>query len=377
MIAKTFMGLEEILAEELRTLGAKDVEIIKRAVRFKGDLKLLYRANYEARTALRVLVPFYNFKAKTEKELYDGFYKFNWQDYFSLKDTFCIDSVVFSDFFKHSKFAALKAKDGLVDQFRDKTNRRPSVDTSNPTVRINMYISNDVVSLSLDSSGIPLFKRGYRMQTVEAPINEVLAAGMILMTGWRGERDFLDPMCGSGTLPIEATMIARNIPAQINRDHFGFEQWANFDESLWKEVINEARDNIRPLSCKVFASDISMKSVRLTEYNVEEANLVDDIKPQKMAFNKLENPGEGCLIITNPPYNERLKDADINAFYKEMGDLLKQNFQGSDAWLISSNKHAMKNFGLRTSKRIHLLNGPIPCTYYHFELYRGTRKKQD
>lgn len=378
LVATTLQGLEELLAKELRTLGASDISIQKRAVEFEGDKKLMYQACYELRTAIRIIMPIYHFRVRHESGLYSKIKKIDWSGYMGLKDTLAIDAVVHSKYFKHSKYVALKTKDAIVDQFRDKFGKRPNVDTYSPTLRINIHINEDQCNVSLDASGDLLNRRGYRRETLEAPINEVLAAGLILHTGWKGDRDFIDPMCGSGTILIEAAMIAGNIPAQKHRElKFGFQRWKDFDKQTWDEIVQAAAKKEVDISCRILGYDQDFKAVRVSERNIMTAGLEGKIEVQRQKFEKLEPPSEKGIILTNPPYEERIKTGAIEGLYQMIGDRLKQYFKGYEAWIISSNLDALKNIGLRPSRRITVFNGPLLCKFLKFELYEGSKKHKE
>ncbi len=377
-IIKTLQGLENVLAEEIKALGGSNITILKRAVECEGDKRLLYRANLELRTALRVLMPIAEFQAKTPDDLYKKILRIEWSNYLSIDKTFAIDAVTKSELFTHSKYAALKTKDAIADYFRNLTGQRPDVNIEFPHLRINLHINNDECSVALDSSGDSLHKRGYRANSVEAPLNEVLAAGMILLSGWQGDRTFLDPMCGSGTLLIEAALLAGNIPPQLHRDSFGFMKWKDFDAKLWEKVRDQAKDNMKPITCAIYGFDKDMKAVRVTGQNVLSANLEGkNIRVEKQSLEKLVPPPPPGLLMTNPPYDERLKEVDIEAFYKMIGDRLKQAFTGYEAWIISSNLEALKHLGLKTSKKLTLFNGALECKFQQYELYEGSREKSE
>jgi putative N6-adenine-specific DNA methylase len=369
--AKTHHGLEDVLSEELKQLGAEDITKMTRAVGFKGDMQLLYKANLHLRTALRILVPIYKFKASNETWLYRGVQKVDWSKYLTEKDTIALDSAVNSPIFKNSQYVFLKAKDAIVDQFRNKTGIRPNVDLDDPTVRINVYIQNDEVILSLDSSGSSLHKRGYRNEVNEAPLNEALAAGLILMSGWDKQSNFIDPMCGSGTILIEAAMIAHNIAPNINRKKFGFMNWNNFDKPLWDKIFNEASNSKSDFNLLISGSDISPESVRMAKGNIRAAGLQDKIILTRKDFVKIEPPAGKSTLIMNPPFGERMQPEDLNDLYKSIGDTLKQKFPGSEAWILSSNLEALKCIGLRTSKKIILHAGPLELRFNNYSLYAG------
>ncbi len=372
-VAKTFQGLEPILAQEIQNLGGEDVQILKRAVKFSGDKRLLYSANYNLRTALKVLKPIKTFKIYSQTDFYYKMKKIKWQEYITPESTILIENVCNSDFFKNTHFVTLRTKDAIVDKFKELTGKRPSVDALQPDLKVNVHIYQNDVTVSLDSSGDALYKRGYRTQTGDAPLNEVLAAGLILLSGWRGNSDLLDPMCGSGTIAIEAALIAYNIPPGLYRENFGFEKWADFDKDLFDIVCDE--DNSRDFKHSIIATDISEKTVRIADENILSASLKGKIKTFRKPFEDYgipENPG---VIITNPPYGERLlSDNDMLEFYSEIGDKLKKNFDGFDAWILSGNLQAIKRVGLKPSRKIPLFNGPIECRFNKYQMYRGTKR---
>jgi len=372
-IATTMFGLEEILANELKELGATEVQILNRAVSFSGSQAILYKVNIGTRTAMRVLKNLKSFRVTGEESLYEVIYNMKWEEHFSVKDSFMINSSVNSPLFRHSHFVSQKTKDAIADRFRKITNLRPSVNTSDPDITINIHISNDRADVSLDSSGEPLFKRGYRAAQFAAPLNEVLAAGMIIMTGWDGTVPFIDPMCGSGTLPIEAALIGKKIPPGIFREKFGFMKWKDYDEVLFRHIIESMLNPIELISA-IYASDISQEAIDLTRKNIKKALLEEFIQIKKQDFKEVVPPKEGGIVIMNPPYGERLKENEINLFYKAIGDTLKKNFSGFDVWILSGNTEALKFFGLHPEKKIELLNGSIKCKFQKFSIYSGSKK---
>ena len=374
LVAKTVTGLEEALATELHAMGAKFIQIGVRAVTFEGPKKLMYRANLECRCAIRILQVVDEFKVYNEDQLYEKMKAFNWPHYFSVDQTFAVDSAVSSNYFNHSKYVALKTKDALVDRFRDEFGRRPNVNVMTPTLRINVRIEDRDCTLALDSSGDSLHKRGYRIHGLDAPINEVLAAGMIALSGWDGDKPFLDPMCGSGTLLIEAAMKAYQIPAGMYRKSFGFQNWGNFDQDIWESVLESAKAQIKTEGVPIFGGDKNRRAIMAAQENIDNAELSDYIKLEQKDFSRLEPPFDSGIIIMNPPYDERLISDDINAFYKMIGDRFKQAYQGSEAWVISSNLEAFKHLGLRTSKKIGLFNGALECKFQQYKLYEGSKK---
>ncbi len=372
-IATTMFGLEEILAGELRELGALDVKVLNRAVSFSGSQAILYKVNIGSRTAIRVLKNLKSFRVAGDDALYDAIFNMKWEEHFSVKNSFMINSSVNSPNFRHSHFVSQKSKDAIADRFRKITNLRPSVNTSDPDITINIHISSDRADVSLDSSGEPLFKRGYRAGQFMAPLNEVLAAGMIMLTGWDGTRPFIDPMCGSGTLPIEAALIGKKIPPGVFREKFGFMQWKDYDNILFNRLM-ESMLNPVDLKTEIFASDISQDAIELSGKNIRKALLEEFIQVKKKDFNDVIPPAGGGMVIMNPPYGERLKEEEINSFYKGIGDTLKRNFAGYDAWVLSGNPEALKFFGLRPEKKIELLNGSIKCKFQKFSIYPGSKK---
>jgi putative N6-adenine-specific DNA methylase len=368
-------GLEPVLAEELIALGATGIRPLKRAIAFDGDKRLLYRANYELRTALRILEPIASFSAYNERDYYKAVREIDWSRYLGVSDTLAVDAIAQGEVFTHSQYVGLLTKDAVVDQFRDKYHRRPNVNTANPHLRINVHVQGTHVDINLDASGDSLHKRGYRRDTVEAPLNEVLAAGMVKLSGWNGLGPFVDPMCGSGTIAIEAALLATNTPPQYRREQFGFFKWPDFDEKLWQQVVREAEQTKKTLEFPIMASDIDSRARNATGVNVMTAGLEDLIQLDKIAFEKLSPPELSGTLITNPPYDERMKVEAIAMFYKSIGDRFKQNWSGWNAWLISSNREALKCVGLRPSKRITLFNGALECSFQKFEMYEGSRKE--
>lgn len=367
---KTFQGLEEILTKEIEELGATDIKTGSRFVECEGNLEFVYRANYCSRTALKILIPVYRFKAKNDTALYDAVYSHDWSLYLNEHQTFAISSTIFSEFFKHSKYTGLRVKDAIVDQFRNKSGRRPSVDPENPDILINVYAYNDEFTISLDSSGESLNKRGYRQEGHQAPLNEVIAAGMIAMSGWTKDRPFLDPMCGTGTLVIEAALKALNIPSQYLRKNFGFRNWENFTPLLWNKVKNEADGQIRKSVVDIRGSDIDPDAIALVKQSIKMLKLRKEIKISVGDFKNQSSKGSANgFIISNPPYGERI-GTEVEALYKDMGDWLKKNFDSYQAWILSSNISALKQIGLNPSKKIDLLNGKLECQYCQYEIFQ-------
>jgi putative N6-adenine-specific DNA methylase len=376
MVAKTQFGLEQLLVEELRVLGAEKIEAHNRAVSFEGDLALMYRANLCLRTALKVLLPINKFKARNEDQLYDGIKKINWNQYLDKEGRLVIRTSLKSELFNHSQYVSLKCKDAIVDQYRERFGVRPSIDLTHPDLSIDIHINQDEVTVSLDSSAESLHRRGYRTDSTLAPINEVTAAGMIMLTGWNGEGNYYDPMCGSGTLLIEAAMIAKNMPPNLNRPQFGFERWKNFDPMIFSQVREDAVAAMRESKANIIGSDKTFKAIEISRENITRAGLDEDIKVSNKRFEEVKGPDGGGLMIINPPYGERLPIEEIGAFYKMMGDQMKKEFNGFDVWVISSNIEALKKTGLAPSKKIMLYNGALECRYHKFEIYKGTRRTE-
>jgi putative N6-adenine-specific DNA methylase len=367
-IAKTFQGLETVLAEEINRIGGKNIKILTRGVEFSGDMYILYRANLEARTAMRILMPIHTFRAKNEAVLYEGVREVDWSHYMELKDTFAIDSVANSTIFRHSKYVALKTKDAIADQFRDRYGSRPNVDVASPTLQVHIHIHNDNCTVLLDSSGQPLFKRGAVREALEAPINEILAAGMILLSGWKADMPLIDPMCGSGTILREAAMIAANIPANWNRTEYGFMNWKTYDAPLWERVRKRAETKIIPVTQPIEGYDKDFQAVNVTMRNNEAAGLSKYITVTRRPFEKLLPATPTGMVITNPPYDERMKNEDTTAFYQMMGEHLRKHFVGHTAWVISSNLPALRNNGLSSKVTIPLFNGALECMFVKYVL---------
>lgn len=373
MQAKTFFGLEDILAQELKQIGASKIKIKNRAVEFYGDLGFLYKANYSLRTALKILLPIHSFRAKNEIIFEKELINFPWEKYLYNSQSFAIDTTVYSEYFSHSQYIALKMKDTIVDRFRKKFGKRPDVDTKNPDIKFHLYITNDEVTISLDSSGEPLFKRGYRKAHFEAPINEVLAAGLLNIAGWEGKGNLLDPMCGSGTLLIEAALMALNIPPQLYRKHFGFMNWANFNLSLYDKIKETRINRIREFNGKIVGYDISQNAINSAMSNIQAADLTEFIEVKNQDFFQSEKNMFPVLVIFNPPYNERLTIQEED-FYKKIGDTLKKAYKNTLAWFITSDIDAFKKVGLRPSRKIKLFNGKLECRFFQYDIYEGTKK---
>ncbi len=375
-IAKTFAGLEEVLAQELRDLQIDEIEILNRAVSFKGDLKDLYTANYWCRTAIRILKPITDFPAEDELALYKGIRSIDWSELMGLEDTFAIDATLSNSKINHSQYAALKTKDAIADQFVFKFNQRPNVETTRPTLRISIFIKDDHCTVSLDTSNISLHKRGYRVSAGSAPLNEVLAAGMILLSGWDKKSHFIDPMCGSGTLLIEAALIAMNIPPASYRDYFGFLNFKDFDGDLWKEVKIDGLSQQHDIDFKIIGIDLAAGMIEVAKKNIQSAHLQKDIQLEQISMQEFTPPDSPGIMVCNPPYGERIRTRDIVDLYRDMGDTMKQKYGGYTAWIISSDIIALKQIGLYPSRKIELYNGPLECRFEKFEIYEGSQKEK-
>jgi putative N6-adenine-specific DNA methylase len=374
LIVKTLYGLEEVLASELTAMGAEKISILNRAVAVEGPKSLLYKINYNSRVALSVLQPVAEFSISNQKDLYNGVVSFDWDHYLDIDKTYAVAAVVNSGHFTHSGYAALVVKDAIADFFRHLTRRRPSVDPKSPDLLVNLHISNEKVTISLDSTVIPLYKRGYRREQSEAPLSEVLAAGIIMLTGWKADTALVDGMCGSGTIPAEAGLIACNIAPGKFRKSFGFMRWKDYDAALFRSVKFDAEKKERKSPVKIYAADISSDAVRMANINITEARLSDTVEVSVRDF--LQNPApvpEGTLII-NPPYGHRIGGEEMGKFYGDIGTVLKHNYNGYTAWILSGDKESFKSVALKPFRKFDLLNGDIECRLQGYELYQGSRK---
>lgn len=373
LIAKTFMGLEQVLAQELTQLGANNVQIGRRMVSFTGNKETMYRANFQLHTAIRILKPIAHFKAKSAEDMYNEVRKIDWSVYIQEGKTFSVDSVVYSEDFRNSRFVTYKVKDAIVDQFREKTGKRPNISVTNPDIRLNIHIAEDNATLSLDSSGESLHRRGYRQESVEAPLNEVLAAGMILMTGWHGECDFIDPMCGSGTLLVEAALIARNISPGVYRKEFAFEKWPDFDQDLFDAIYNDDSQE-REFNHHIYGYDVDIKAVNTARMNVKAAGLSKDISVEERDFKEFTQPAEKSIMVTNPPYGERISTPNLLATYHMIGERLKNAFKGNEAWILSYREECFQAIGLKPSLKIPVYNGSLECEFRKYVMFDGSMR---
>ena len=370
LIAKTFMGLEPVLAQELTELGANNVQIGRRMVSFTGNKEMMYRANFQLHTAIRILKPIAHFKAQSAEDMYEEVRKIDWSKYIGEGKTFSVDSVVYSNEFRNSRFVTYKVKDAIVDQFREETGKRPNISVTNPDIRLNIHIAEFDATLSLDSSGESLHRRGYRQESVAAPLNEVLAAGMILMTGWKGDTDLIDPMCGSGTIAIEAALIARNISPGVFRKEFAFEKWPDFDQDLFNEIYNDDSRE-REFEHHIYGYDIDMKAVNTARINARAAGLSRYIDFDCRDFKDFKKPEQKSIIISNPPYGERISTPDLLATYRMIGERLKHEFMGGEAWILSYREECFRQIGLKPSIKIPLFNGSLECEFRRYQLFDG------
>ncbi|MCH5223495.1 MAG: RNA methyltransferase [Muribaculaceae bacterium] len=371
MVAKTFQGLEDVLRDELLDLGAENVELGTRMVSFEGDNEMLYKANLCCRTALRILKPIVMFTADSTDELYDKIRELPWEQYMDSSTTFSIDSTVYGEDFTHSKFVTYRVKDGIVDHFRDLDGSRPSIRVEGADLLFNVHIAGNRVTISLDSSGEPLYKRGYRVEQTDAPINEVLAAGIILKTGWNGDTDFLDPMCGSGTFLIEAALIAANINPGIYRESFAFEKWKDFDKELFEEIYNDDSEE-RDFNYKIFGGDKDPEAIAVARKNIRSARVEEMIELSCRDLTEWKADTAEGIIVTNPPYGERLRPGNLDMLYKDIGSTLKNNFPGWHAWIIGYQEEQMKQIGLKPSVKIPLFNGKLECSLREYVMFDGS-----
>lgn len=374
---KTLFGFEDILAEELKQLGATHIQKYLRMVSVSGDTDLLYRINLACRTAIKVLKPIFEFSANNEKEFYNGIMSYDWSRWMTQEDTLAVNATTHSDLFTHSQYVSLLTKDAIVDQFRSRTGQRPNVDPERPVLRVNIHIQQNQCSVSIDSSGDSLHLRGYRQEMNMAPINEVLAAGLLLLSGWKGQCDFLDPMCGTGTILIEAAMIARHMAPNMERSFFAFQNWRDYDEKLFMKIKEELKQQVQPLPFRVKGFDMDFTAVKKARMNLHHILLDDCIDVIQQDFFKSTKESEGPLFIFfNPPYNERIK-IDIAPFYAQIGNTLKRQYPGSEAWFITSNAEALKHVGLKPSQKIKTFNGSLESRLVQYLMYEGGKRRQE
>ncbi len=370
LIAKTFKGLEPVLAKELADLGAQNIQQGRRVVTFEGDKRMMYKANFSLRTAIRILKPIHYFKARSAEDVYNAVKSIKWEQYLTENNTFSVDSVVYSEEFSNSRFVTYKVKDALVDYFRERTGKRPNISVSNPDIQLHIHISDEDASLSLDSSGESLHKRGYRVDSVEAPLNEILAAGLIMLSGWSGQCDLIDPMCGSGTILIEAALIAKGLAPGLFRKGYAFEKWSDFDPEMFQDIYDDDSSE-REFEHKIYGYDIDPKAVMASNNNVRSASLQNDITVRVQDFKDFTQPRDKSLIIVNPPYGERITTSDLFATYRTLGERFKHAFKGNEAWVISCKDELFREIGLKPSIKIPLFNGSLECEYRQYKMFDG------
>lgn len=372
---KTLYGFEDILQDELKELGYDKTEKLNRAVQVKGDWEDVYRLNYRCRLAISVLVEVASFYIQKEKDLYDEAKKIDWTSFFEMEKTFAVKGAVFSNLFTHTQYPFLLVKDAIADVFREKFDARPNVNIKAPQVMFDVYIKEKSVTVSLNTSGIPLFQRGYRQEVGEAPMNEVLAAGLLRLANWDKKSPLIDPMCGSGTLAIEAALLAADIPSMVERQHYAFKNFKSFDPEAWEKVQNEVNRRPVDLGFKIFASDIDAGMLQKAKRNSRMAPIGNMISFTLKDVFELEPPSEKGLLICNPPYGERMgEDEDISELYQKLGDAFKNSFVGYDCWVISSNMDAIKSVGLKASKKVKVFNGNLECSFREFKVFEGSKK---
>lgn len=376
IVISTYAGLEDVLAKELLNLGGRDIERHTRAVSCTGDKGFIYKANFSLRTALRVMVNVGEFRFRNEQGLYDGVKEIDWQHYIQPEQTISVRCTLSSDAFTNNLYPALKAKDAIADYFREKTGKRPDVDRQNADVQVSLFIHERSCTVQLNSSGASLHLRGYREEADKAPLSEVMAAGLIMLTGWEGPRPLVDFMCGSGTIPIEAALIAGKIPPGVFREKFAFETWPDFDAELFTTIRNKQVERITETPVKIFGNELVRRVASKARENVHAAKVEDMVTITVKDYRDFDPPENGGIVITNPPYGEKLDLEDAREFYKEIGDTLKQRYAGYTAWLFTGTPDAHKWVGLRPSRKIPLFNGAIECRFLKYDLFAGSKKDQ-
>ena len=376
IIASTFEGLEPTLAEEIKNIGGSKIKILTRAVMYDGSRYTLYASNLFLRTALRIIVPIEEVEIDDMDSYYNQIKSIPWEDHFDIEQTFALKASITSKVLTHSKYALQRAKDAIVDRFREKTGERPSVDLGSPDFTIHIHVRGTTLTISLDSTGDSLHKRGYRQHTVAAPVNEVLAAGLLLSVGWDGSTPLHDPMCGSGTFLTEGFMISRGIPPHAPDQNFSFKNWKDFDQRIYDMVVEKEGEKLKKRSTTISGSDIYSEAVLASEINIGHVDKNNEVNISKRDFFISRPPEEPGMLIVNPPYDKRLRESDIIDFYKRMGDHLKKNYQGWKACILSGHVEALKSVGLRPSRRISVMNGAIPAKMFMFELYAGSKKRK-
>ncbi len=364
-------GLETLAAQELEQLGAHSVTPGFCGVAFEGDRPLLYRANLWARLPFRILVKLKTFPCQDAQDLYRGIQTLDWSQYLTPDFTLAVNATGKNQHLNHTHFTALQVKNAITDQQQQTVDDRSNVEIQNPDVRINVFIDQDFCTVSLDSSGNSLHRRGYRPAVGAAPLKESLAAALIQLSDWQPEQAFYDPLCGSGTLPLEASLKALNIAPGLFRDRFGFETWPDFDLSLWEQLLQKAQSSrIETLSASIGGSDRDAGVVEQAIANAQNCGVGDRVWFAEIDLADVSAPATSGVLFCNPPYGERLgQDSDLGAFYKLLGDILKQRFKGWTAFILSGNKELSQSIGLKSSQRIPVFNGSLPCQLLKYELY--------
>ncbi|MCH2231053.1 MAG: THUMP domain-containing protein [Crocinitomicaceae bacterium] len=370
---KTIFGLEDVLGEELAELGYDNYKVLNRAVQLKGTWKDVYYLNLHLRCAISVLVQIASFRIRSEEDLYKKAMKIDWTEYFDLDKTFAVKGAVFSDLFSHTQYPFLVVKDAIADSFRNRYDERPDVNIKAPQVLFDVYINRNDVTVSMNTSGAPLFQRGYRDEVGEAPLNEVVAAGLLRMSGWDRKSTLIDVFCGSGTILIEAALLASGIPSVIERQHFAFKNFANYDAELWEGILNKATKYVKELPCEIIGSDMSADMVTKTRRNLGRLSVGRFVKTSVDAFDEVNQPGESGVMISNPPYGERMGE-EIDDMYEQLGDWMKQEMKGFECWVLSSNMEAYKHLGLRPDRKIKLFNGDLECSFRKYSIYAGSKR---
>lgn len=370
---KTFFGMEDVLSDELEELGYTVENKLNRAVQLSGTWKDVYFLNTHVRCAISILVELASFKIKHEDELYKYCKKVKWTELFDISKSFAVKGAIFSKHFNHSQYPFLVVKDAIVDQFREITGERPNVNIKKPQVLFDLYINNDAVTLSVNTSGVPLFQRGYREETGIAPLNEVVAAGLIRMSGWDRKSTFIDPFCGSGTLLIEAAMLACDIPPSVERQHFAFKNLKNFDNEYWEELQNGMKRVVRELPCEIKGCDISDEMVLKSRRNLRTFSFGRFIDIRQGDFTSMSISSDKGTMVTNPPYGERMGD-EIDDLYERIGSWMKHDLPGFSCWILSSNMEAFKFIGLKPTQKVKVYNGDLDCSFRNFEIYSGSKK---
>jgi putative N6-adenine-specific DNA methylase len=371
-------GLEALLVSELQTSGARDIKPTDGGVGFTGELAVCYHANLHSRIATRILIQVGRGKYATEDDLFQAAYKLNWPNWFDVKHDFMVKVTGVKCPLKSLEFATLKIKDAICDKFRLVVNSRPYIDTKTPAVRVHAYLTADSYQYYVDTSGNALYQRGNRKASIEAPLRENLAAGILQLTGWKPGQALLDPMCGSGTFLLEAAMMALQIAPGLNRS-FGFEKLKNFESDTWKKIKNAALKAVKPTSFqKLYGSDMDLRAVRVTKQNLTEAGLSDAVQLAHVSFTEAVPPADSGILVANPPYGVRIgEDEELALLYPKMGETLKRKFAGWNTYFLTNDLRLPKLMRLTPSKRTPLFNGPLECRLFEIKMVAGSNRKED